>query len=222
MSQTKLPEKSCTKCGETKPLSEFNKRAASRKDGLQPNCRACESERRRLYRIEKREEIAAYQREWYENNREHVAQYREENREAIAETYRAWWLRNRDRKREQYREWYEKNRDEIRAKAKVYAAANLEKGRARAHKRRGATPEATPEVQALMRAHKEMSCYYCGKFDPNPFNRTTDHIIPVSSGLPNTQAPENLVPACRSCNCSKRDKPLEVWLKERGILGAAD
>ena len=33
--------KTCTKCGETKPVSEFNKRAKSR-DGLRYHCRSCD------------------------------------------------------------------------------------------------------------------------------------------------------------------------------------
>jgi 5-methylcytosine-specific restriction endonuclease McrA len=220
MSQTKVL-KTCTKCNQAKRLEDFNKRAATKKDGLQPTCKACESERRRIYREQKREQVAAYQSEWYAANRERVAAYRKENRAKIRETERAYYEKNRDRLRAQYKRWYQENREDIRAKARAYAAANLEKGRARAHKRRGAEPASSPEVIELMKAHKEMPCYYCGYFDPNPFNRTTDHIVPVSSGLPNTQSPENLVPACRSCNCSKGDKSLEVWLEERGETGAA-
>lgn len=35
-----MTEKTCTKCGETKPAESFGKKAAS-KDGLSPHCRAC-------------------------------------------------------------------------------------------------------------------------------------------------------------------------------------
>ena len=38
--------KTCTKCGETKPLSEFSKNA-QHKDGHQSQCRVCASARRK-------------------------------------------------------------------------------------------------------------------------------------------------------------------------------
>lgn len=36
-----IAEKVCTGCGLSKPVSEFNTRAASKKDGLQAKCKAC-------------------------------------------------------------------------------------------------------------------------------------------------------------------------------------
>jgi hypothetical protein len=48
------PTKTCTRCGLTKPVSEFGSKRG-RKDGLKSHCRACE---------------AAYQREHYQANQE--------------------------------------------------------------------------------------------------------------------------------------------------------
>lgn len=48
-------------------------------------------------------------------------------------------------------------------------------------------------------------CEYCGGTAD-----TIDHVKPLALGGGNEL--ENLVPACRSCNSSKGDKPLEVWL----------
>ena len=51
-------------------------------------------------------------------------------------------------------------------------------------------------------------CAYC----PRPAT-TFDHIVPVSAGGGTT--PGNIVPACVSCNSSKRDRPLHIWLATR-------
>jgi len=52
------------------------------------------------------------------------------------------------------------------------------------------------------------TCVYCLRdlHDANPMDITLDHITPDSRGGSND--PRNLVTACRSCNCSRQDKPL--------------
>jgi len=49
--------KVCSKCGETKPFSEFNKQTKA-KDGRQSECRECERKRKREYRRTGREAAA--------------------------------------------------------------------------------------------------------------------------------------------------------------------
>src|SRR3990167_8406153 len=44
-------------------------------------------------------------------------------------------------------------------------------------------------------------CFYCNQ---KSFKMTLDHVIPLSKGGRNS--PENIVPACHKCNCTKRDK----------------
>lgn len=50
-------------------------------------------------------------------------------------------------------------------------------------------------------------CAYCGK--PSD---TTDHIIPKSKGGPDIK--QNLVPCCKSCNSSKKDKDIADFLND--------
>ncbi len=52
-------------------------------------------------------------------------------------------------------------------------------------------------------------CAYCDK----PAN-TWDHVIPVSNG--GVTSPDNILPACNSCNSSKKGKPLFEWLDATG------
>lgn len=53
-------------------------------------------------------------------------------------------------------------------------------------------------------------CHYCGEAI-HPFRVfTVDHIVAVAKG--GTDAPENLVAACRTCNSRKHTKSVEVFL----------
>ena len=54
-------------------------------------------------------------------------------------------------------------------------------------------------------------CAYCGRYAD-----TIDHIIPRSKG--GTDVEENIVPCCKSCNSSKKDKDLADFLNDSFIL----
>lgn len=93
-------EKKCGRCGETKPISAFHKRARSI-DGLQAFCKDCHNANRRRWRAEKPEQNKATYEAWREANRERIvaraAEYRRENREKLNEYNREWRKRNKDR-----------------------------------------------------------------------------------------------------------------------------
>jgi len=61
---------------------------------------------------------------------------------------------------------------------------------------------------------KSGPCVYCGA----PAT-TVDHIRPLSRG--GCEVPENLVPACQSCNFSKNDGLLTEWRPDRVARGIA-
>ena len=48
---------------------------------------------------------------------------------------------------------------------------------------------------------------------------TVDHIEPLAAG--GKHVPENLVAACRSCNASKKERPLLLFLLERAAERSA-
>lgn len=111
--------KTCTKCGEAKPLDGFHK--DKRKRGARKSrCKECEAERSLRYREENREKIREYKRRYREENREKVLEqkrrYREKNREKIRERDRIYREENQGRKR-QYN--YE-NREVLNAKSSSY------------------------------------------------------------------------------------------------------
>lgn len=59
--------KTCRKCGETKPLSEFNRKADSA-DGLRPDCKPCRAADQRAWRAANPERARGLQRAWRERN----------------------------------------------------------------------------------------------------------------------------------------------------------
>ena len=65
--------------------------------------------------IEKRK-VAAYQKAWYEANREKVAAYQ-----------KAWYEANREKVAATKKAWYEANREKVAATKKAYREANREK-----------------------------------------------------------------------------------------------
>lgn len=172
--------KVCTKCKIEKELSEFHKRKSS-KDGLRSWCKEC----RRQYNKENKEAIA-----------EHKKQYCEKNKEAIAE------------KKKQY---YEANKEVIAEKKKQYHKKNPHvalNGQIKRRKRIG-NEEITKEEWFEVMNKYEWKCLYCG-CDLTKYNRSMDHIIPISKGGRNIK--ENIAPACKHCNSSKKDKYLHEWL----------
>jgi len=53
-------------------------------------------------------------------------------------------------------------------------------------------------------------CAYCGGTAD-----TFDHVIPITHGGRTT--PDNIVPACRSCNASKGTKDVHEWMTSKGF-----
>jgi hypothetical protein len=69
--------KTCTKCGETKPLSEFH-RAAKGKDGTRPDCKMCVNAQHAAYRRDHPGKAAAW------NAKSWNAKYKQGNPDKVA------------------------------------------------------------------------------------------------------------------------------------------
>ena len=85
----RMDTKKCSKCGETKPISLFNRDVAKR-DGIRSDCKACqavsraahyrshrneECENTRMYYLGREEEKKVKMRVWRDKNRERIATY---------------------------------------------------------------------------------------------------------------------------------------------------
>ena len=60
-----------------------------------------------------------------------------------------------------------------------------------------------PDKRLAIYLRDDFRCAYCGQDlrGESPHNITLDHLVPVSQGGSNGE--DNLVTACRSCNCSR-------------------
>jgi 5-methylcytosine-specific restriction endonuclease McrA len=69
----------------------------------------------------------------------------------------------------------------------------------------------TPETQMNVLKEFDGKCAYCGD------NSTTfDHIIPITKG--GHSEIQNIVPACASCNPSKRNKNVFEWIEAKSLI----
>ena len=105
-----MESKICSKCGENKPLKDFNKRCRS-KDGLRSDCKICRRDIANKYRKTHKCKIKESNKVWYEANIKEVrekgkkksAVYRKNNPEKIKAWYDNWRKNNPDYDKEKHR-----------------------------------------------------------------------------------------------------------------------
>lgn len=195
--------KSCCRCHEHKPRSEFygDNRAT---DGLQGACKPCF-----LYGQKKRtesriDEYRAKRRDYYSKNRERLlasnAKSREKHKDKILAGKRRYYQENKSAANACIKEWAKKNPE----KYSAYRRAVV--GRRRAAVKSGDKPP----VIAKWILDQPKSCKWCGAECAN--NYQIDHIIPVARG--GTHTIDNLAISCPSCNHRKSAKTLDRWKQE--------
>jgi 5-methylcytosine-specific restriction endonuclease McrA len=74
-----------------------------------------------------------------------------------------------------------------------------------------------PDARLAIYLRDDMLCLACGRRlnDADPRDVTLDHIVPKVDGGSNK--PENLYMCCRSCNCSRQDKPIGRFLSPEAL-----
>jgi 5-methylcytosine-specific restriction endonuclease McrA len=137
-----------------------------------------------------------------ERRREYGRDWMRRNPEKAREGMRRWRARNRASDRGNKQRYYAENKARVKAAVIAYRRANPDVVRTLKHLRRGREMRAlgahtTAEWRELVRRY-DGRCAYCSGQGP----LTRDHRIPLARGGSN--AIENLVPACRSCNARKR------------------
>lgn len=235
--------KTCSKCKVEKAVDEFTK-DRRRRDGLNPQCRAC----CQAYQRANKERIAAQQRDYREANKEKISerdrrryqanrgvvaekrrQYREANKEKVAEQQRRYRDANLDRLKRQKRAYYEANKGEIIGKAQRYYEAN----KAEINEKQRIRYESNPDIAwaytysaAARRAGLEPVVEEFTKADvirlygdacvycDGGAFEHLDHYVPVSQGGPHTL--ENVRPSCAFCNMSKSNHSPEEWEQRKG------
>lgn len=135
-------------------------------------------------------------------------------RKAHPERANAWARANPESARGLIVAWGEAHPEKVRAYTRKWALANPEKesvGRAKRRARLASAPGdgVTERQWKDVLAESVALCVYCAERKP----LTMDHIDPLAGG--GAHDVENIAPACLSCNTSKRDTPLLVWLARR-------
>lgn len=76
----------------------------------------------------------------------------------------------------------------------------------------------TPEKRLALYARDGFCCVFCGARAEDGVQLTLDHVLACELG--GTNAAENLVTACLSCNSAKQDKTMREWfaaLRDKGV-----
>lgn len=176
--------KTCTKCGHDKPITEFSE-GARYAGGHYAQCKECRNQFATKYYAADPEKYRARSRRWYAANSD----------TALA-TGRAWRTANPEKMKAAVARWARANPDNVRARcAKRRALQSAAPGR-------GISPAEWREILAGALG----ICAYC-----NERRRLElDHIEPLALG--GEHDVDNAAAACKSCNSSKSDIPLLVWL----------
>ena len=217
---TIIAQKRCTKCGETKSVSEFGKDKL-RIDGLFPQCKRC-----RWRNPEKREESIEKQKqglrrcpackEWLsiscfgsnkstpdgkhtacaKCSREQVKKYYAENIDKVRARDKAYRDANPDLRSFFWKRYYENNEDKLTIKSHA------------ARKNRSSQPDTLTGMEWREIIGKQNnSCGKCKRKFSKDLPPTRDHIVPLSKGGLLTK--ENCQALCRACNTSKGTKIID-------------
>lgn len=184
--------KTCTRCKVEKPFVEFGKNRRQ-KDGYHYWCKSCSKEYRRNY--------------------SDYAEVRKENRlariesepgyhERLLSATREWDRTHPERRLEIGRKYYRTHTYALSLKANLRRARILQAGREMISK-----DDWTKILETF-----EYRCAYCLQPENTlkASKLTLDHFRPLAKG--GTHTKDNVIPACLSCNSSKRDDLIFSWL----------
>lgn len=191
-----MQTKTCTKCGEAKPISEYYKQKHG-KYGVRSRCISCTLQENKEWDTKNPTQRAAISLRWQVNNPD-------KNREKS----RAWAEANKLKKKL----YYEQNKKRILTYSSTWAKSNRDRLNVRDRNRRARIRNAegthtAQDIQSQLET-QDGYCAYCG-VDLESTGYHTEHIRPLNKGGRNDII--NLVCTCPTCNTSKQDKTLPEW-----------
>jgi len=238
MNKTKI----CSKCGEEKPRTNqyFYKRKVN-VDGLEGQCKDCATEYRNQYFKGNKERVTEIKKLYYKNNKaktdEYQKQYRNEHKDKQAKYTKIYAEKNKEKikkVKQQYvknnseyiSEWHKQysidNKEELAKKAKKYYKNNPQVRRLANQKYKARKKELPCELTVkqweTIKDYFNNSCAYCGATEERHNNiykeqLHQEHFIPLSKGGEYTL--NNIIPSCRSCNCSKGNDDFFKWYPKK-------
>jgi len=136
---------------------------------------------------------------------------------AVGFDMKEWRSKNRVKLNDRSREYTRSHKEQRRETVRRYAAKNAARIKMLAAIRRGPLRRkgaASPGDVAKIMGRANGRCVYCGKES----KLSLDHVIPLTRGGDHKK--RNLIPACKSCNSKKCNRPVEDWLEaEYGLAG---
>lgn len=223
--------KICSRCKKELNSDMFDKNK-SKGDGLSCYCKECGKEYRKEYRKENRNAMNLQTKEWIDNNKEHVIETRKlyykknkgknkENRKIYAKQYhidnrehenkrtKNWALNNKERYKEISMLYKESHKEYIRIQNRQYTKEHAEQNCINVQKRRARKLllpcTLTPSQWETIKLSFNNKCAYCGK---EKFLEK-EHFIALTNLGEFTI--NNVIPACRYCNASKRNDDFFEW-----------
>lgn len=185
-------EKYCPHCGKSKSVDEFTKNKTTC-DGLFGYCRECKHGYEQQYLIVHPRDKTS-KKIW-------SSEYYSKNKAFINNRNTSYYIRNKRVVLEGIKRYRKENPEAV-----------LELNRHYQHDRRALVRGAsgngwTIEEERQLIEDYNHRCAYCGK---KAVRLSMDHIVPLSRS--GEHSITNIVPACTTCNGSKHNKPLLVWM----------
>ena len=143
-----------------------------------------------VYGLVHREERKAYNLAHKEERKIYSAKYHLTHLERRKITNKVWREAHIKQRKTDNAAWYKAHPEVNRAHVKRYRAIKM-----------GVKSTVTIGHEKAIKTAYENRCAYCGQKSKN---LTIDHVIPLSKG--GGHVPENIVPACVTCNSAKKDK----------------
>jgi hypothetical protein len=198
--------KTCKKCGEAKPHSEYHRHKRF-KDGLHANCKVCRNA-----------ENTAYRALNPEKSKQSSKKYRDNNKSKMTEIRAAYAKNNPEKVRESKRLYALKNKEELKVKAKAKRLENPERHRRAKQNRRARERAAVGKISAglidKLLGLQRGKCACCKL--PLGDDYHVDHIMPLALGGVNTD--DNIQLLRARCNLQKNAKHPIDFMQERGFL----
>lgn len=207
-----MKNKKCLLCNFMKPLSEFHKMKRE-KDGHHYWCKDCRKLKFKEYYPKEKERIDKYQNEYRNANKEKILEnkkeYYKKNRKEKLAKRQEYCLNNKEKVALIDKKSREKHKDRVKNTKKIYREKNREKIQAMYTQRRANLSFNFSHIEWLKK-YQDNKCFYCEK-DMERY--TIDHIIPINSN--GTNSFDNILLCCRSCNSSKQDTELLLWIEKK-------
>lgn len=210
-----IEEKRCSKCDETKLVSEFHRNKTS-KDGYKRWCKECRKDETKRYREKHREVINARKREAYYNSKKFVKEKSEEQLKQGSKTctqcsMSKGILQFRERANGGFYSICRECENENNKEYRLTHPELIREIKVRTEQRRRARAlevesDFTKEQWKECLETFDNQCAYCGV---ETSDMCQDHFVPLSKGGGYTKS--NIVPSCRSCNSKKHNILFEDW-----------